>query len=566
MDDITRWSTLPEGQFFDRKSAFDRSGSRHKQRKASDIAWDIVETLSAMANADGGELVVGIEDDGTVTGVPHAADKVGLFLRAPGDRNYVHPPLRYQTREMRTQDETLLLHLAVEWSPEVHRLADGRYLLRVSDANMPFPAEQIAALKQTKAQGLVERSFPLGATLEDLDLDLAASLIPKMQMGASPEELLRRYRLVEGRNGRSMPCLAGLLLFGKDPQRWHPRCGIDFVRWQGTERKHGTELNVTKRIRIEHPLSILIAKAHETIGHFIGERQQLHALFFTERLEYPTFVWQEAIVNAVAHRDYSIQGAQIEVWMFDDRIEVRSPGLPPHPVTVEALNRREHLHLSRNPLLVHVLADLGYMRELGEGIPRMFAEMEQEGFYPPHFDDIGGVSFQVILRNQPVYDHATLEWLQQFSGFSLTGDQKRLLAYAHAHGDRFTSRDYQKLTRLDIYAASNSIKDLIRKGIVRSIGKGSRIYEIFEPSKTTPEMPTELTRLLPALQKKREITNEDIREVLGVSRPTAARLANDLCEKGWLERHGAKRWTRYRLASRYMNQSPNVSNVSGADS
>lgn len=318
---------------------------------------------------------------------------------------------------------------------------------------MPFPAEQIAALKQTKAQGLLERSFPPSATLDDLDLDLVTSLIPKMQVEASPEEFLRKYRLTEGRNGRSVPCLAGLLLFGKDLPRWHLRCGIDFVRWQGTERKHGAELNVTKRIRLEHPLSILIVKAHETIGHFIRERQQLHDLFFTERLEYPTFVWQEAVVNAVAHRDYSIQGAQIEVWMFDDRIEVRSPGLPPHPVTVEALNRCEHLHLSRNPLLVRVLADLGYMRELGEGIPRMFAEMEREGFYPPRFDDIGGVSFQVTLRNQPVYDHATLEWLQRFKDLDLSGDQKRLLAYAHAHGNRFTSRDYQKLTGLDIYKA-----------------------------------------------------------------------------------------------------------------
>lgn len=189
MDDTVRWSTLPEGQFFDRKSAFDRSGSRHKQRKASDIAWDIAETLSAMANADGGELVVGIEDAGTVTGVPHPADKVGLFLHAPGDRNYVHPPLRYQAREVRTPNKMLLLHLAVEWSPEVHRLADGRYLLRVNDANMPFPAEQIAALKQTKAQGLFERSFPPGATLDDLDLDLVTSLIPKMQV----EDLQRSF-------------------------------------------------------------------------------------------------------------------------------------------------------------------------------------------------------------------------------------------------------------------------------------------------------------------------------------------------------------------------------------
>ena len=79
-NDIDRWSTLPEGQFFERKSAFDRSGARAKRRKASSIAWDIVETLSAMTNADGGELVVGIDDDGTLTGVPHAEDKIALLL------------------------------------------------------------------------------------------------------------------------------------------------------------------------------------------------------------------------------------------------------------------------------------------------------------------------------------------------------------------------------------------------------------------------------------------------------------------------------------------------------
>lgn len=113
-----------------------------------------------MANADGGELVVGIEDDGAVTGVPHPADKVGLFLRAPGDRNYVHPPLRYQTREMRTQDEALLLHLAVEWSPEVHRLADGRYLLRVSDANMPFPAGRSPRSSRQRLKGSLSGLSP----------------------------------------------------------------------------------------------------------------------------------------------------------------------------------------------------------------------------------------------------------------------------------------------------------------------------------------------------------------------------------------------------------------------
>jgi ATP-dependent DNA helicase RecG len=383
-----------------------------------------------------------------------------------------------------------------------------------------------------------------------LDLDLVASLAPKLGVNGSPEEILRHYRLVEVRNGRFVPCLAGLLLFGKDPLHWHLRCGIDFARWEGTERRTGAEFNIVKRFRIEHPLAVLPERAFAAIQPHIRERQQLHGLFFTEKLEYPTFVWQEAIINAIAHRDYSLQGASIEVWMFDDHIEIRSPGLPPQPVTIEALNRRERLHFSRNPLIVRMLADLGYMREAGEGIRRMFDEMEREGFYPPRFADIGGVFFEVTLRNQPVYDLATLEWLEHFKDFNLSGDQKRLLALARSQGGRFTSRDYQKLVGLDLYSASNSIKELIRKGIVRSTGKGSRVYKLVEPTARQPAVPVELSRLLPLLRQKGSIQNKDVCRTLGVKPKTATHLLDRFVMEGWLERVGQRRGTRYLLGQR----------------
>ncbi len=172
----------------------------------------------------------------------------------------------------------------------MHRLSDGRYLLRINDANQPFDAGQITALKQTKGQGLVERSFPPGATIEDVDRQLVVESLGKTHEGASAEGLLRIYRLAEGHNGRLVPNLAGLLLFGKDPGRWHPRPGVDFVRWEGTERRHGAELNVIKRITIDQPLARLPQQAYTAVQPFIRERQQLHDLFFAEQLEYPAFV------------------------------------------------------------------------------------------------------------------------------------------------------------------------------------------------------------------------------------------------------------------------------------
>jgi len=536
---------MPEGQFFERKSAFDRSGGTVKRLKAPAIARQIVETLSAMANADGGELVIGIEEGGAVTGVPHPADKVDFLLNVPRDRNYVRPPLAARARRVEAADGLLLLHFEVEWSPEVHQLTDGRYLLRIRDQNTPFPAEQIAALKQTKGQGLIERSFPMGAAMDDLDARLADEWRMKTGYPGTVEELLLERELIQGRNGRAVPSLAALLLFGKKPGKWHPRCGVEFIRWEGTERKHGAELNIVKRIRVEQPLAVLIGKAYETVSPFIRERQQLVDLFFTERLEYPTFVWQEAIVNAVAHRNYGIQGGGIEIHMFDDRMEIRSPGLPPAPVTVEALNRREHLHMSRNPLIVRVLTDFGYMRELGEGIPRMFEEMEREGFYPPRFDDISGVYFQVRLRNEPVYDDATLKWLEQFKGLGLTGDQKRILVYAKAHEGKFTSRDYRKLTGLGVYEASESIRELHKRGIVRTQTKGGRVHVVSARFISPREMPDEMTRLLPELKRKGELTNSDIRSILGIGREPAKYLIRKLTQAGWLVKKGGKRWTTY---------------------
>lgn len=563
--ELERWASTQEGQFFERKSAWDRSGARRRPRKAKEIAYDIADTLSAMANADGGELVVGIENDASISGVGLPEDKVNLLLKVPLDRNYVSPPLPCRARQLSTDDGKRLLHFEVDSSPDVHQLADGRYLLRVDDRNSPFPAHQIGALKDVKAQGLLERSYPPGAHIEDLDLGLVTQLLGPIWPGLSAEDILRRYGLITGRNGHSVPTLAALLLFGRDPQRWNPRCGIDFVRWDGVERKHGAELNIVKRFRIEAPLSVLIQKAREAIQPFIRERQQLHDLFFTETLEYPTFAWQEAIVNAVAHRDYSLQGAPIEVWMYDNRLEIRSPGLPPAPVTFEALNRRERVHLARNPLLVRVLADLQYMRDLGEGVPRMFDAMDRAGYYPPHFQAVGGFVFQVALRNEPIYGQDTIAWLRTFDEVGLSGDQKRVLAYAHAHSDQFSSRDYQAVILTDIYGASTGIKDMVRKGVARPMKKGSRIYLVQEPLAARPGMPPDLARLLPIMQRNGRLTNADVVRVFGVSRPTATRLLNDWLAHDWLRKEGQKRWTAYYPGGGLKHQPHYESSKSEAD-
>lgn len=532
-----------EGQFFERKSCYERASGRMHLRPAADVARDVAETMAAMANADGGVLVLGVEDDGTVTGVDYPSDKMDVLRRAC-DR-LVQPPVRVHMREANPNGKRVLV-FETDWSPEVHQLHDGRYLLRIGASNMPFPAEQIDSLKAGKRRRVAESRYVPEATLSDLDLSLLEELRARTGLHLSDVELLERYRLAEPRNGRHILSLAALLLFGKDPGRWHPRCGIDFVKYEGTVRHVGAALNVVKRERLGAPLVRLVELAYQTIQPHVRERQRLVDLFFEERLEYPTFAWQEAIVNAIAHRDYGYEGLEVEVWMFDDRMEIRSPGGLVEPVTLERLRRLERIHASRNPRIVRVLTDWGYMREQGEGVPRMFETMEREGLHPPELRLEADAIFTVILRNTPVYSLETARWLKQYEQMGLSANQKRLLAYAKEHDGAFTSRAYQRLAEVDIYAASRDIKDLIRKGIVQLTKKGGRVYRIRTGSVSGErEIPREYLALRPVLKQQGFVKNADIQAALGVPARQANRIARQLEDLGWLRREGRKRGTRY---------------------
>jgi ATP-dependent DNA helicase RecG len=534
-------TTQPEGQFLERKSCYDRTGVTPRPRPIPEVVRDVAEALVAMANADGGTIVLGVEDDGAVTGVPdrYHPDTVRRQIQ-----DLVRPRLHFRFSEVPLEGQRVWV-FETDWSAEVHQLTDGRYLLRVGSQSLPFPAGDIEAMKRSRLQRATEMQFLPDATLADLDLALVEELAHKSGMLLPPEDLLVRYQLAEKTNGQLRLTLAAVLLFARDPTRWHPRCGIEFIRWEGTERRTGAELNIVKRIRMEAPLVRLLEESYRTIQQHIPERQRLVDLFFEERFEYPPFAWQEAIVNAVAHQDYRLHGIGIEVHLFDDRMEIWSPGELVEPVTLERLNRRERVHVSRNPRIVRVLVAFGYMRELGEGIPRMFEVMEREGLRSPEFRLEGG-RFVVTLWNTPIYRPETMRWLRQFEGKKLTPNQRRLLAYAYEHGRRFTSRAYQKLVGVDLYTASRDIKDLIRKGIVRLTKPKGRVYEVItEPEKIVAEKPPEFISIEPILQEKGFVKNEDVQKVFGVSRTRALRLLQYLTGRGFLMKEGKGRGARY---------------------
>lgn len=465
------------GQFLDFLSAYQHQRGRPQKKKEEELSREVARILSGMANADGGTLLVGVEADKTITGIPYGADELLGLLQAP--QNLLRPSLT-PTSETFRLGSLQLLKFEVGSSLEIYRVAGGRSYYRLAAETPALPSEQIHSLKEAKKTVFYERQQALNATCQDLDMDLVQGFLNKINDTRRPESVLAQsYHLLDNSRALPAPNMAALLLFAKDPNRWHPRCGIDFVKYEGPERQYGAELNVVKRIRFDGPLIRLIDEAVGRIKEHIRERTILHDLFFRERLEYPTFAWQEAVVNAVAHRDYALSGASIEVWMFDDHITVRSPGLPPLPVSLEQMRQQKSIHFSRNPLIVRVLADMGYLREMGEGVPRMFQEMETYGLNPPEFSTNGFI-FTVTLKNAPVYDDDTLRWLNQFTASTVNQRQRRLLAYAYCHGKTFSTTEYERIAEVDRDTAYREIRLMVKSGIVAPTKPKSRSYRIIE--------------------------------------------------------------------------------------
>lgn len=466
------------GQFFEFVSAYEQKKRGTQTKRPRDLAREIARILNGMANADGGVLLAGVEPDKSLTGLPFSEQEIRELGEVPG--KLLNPPLP-SLYERIDRDNLLLLRFEVSPGLEIRRVANGRTFYRIASENPALAPEQIRLLKDAKRSYSCERQHIHGATWEDLDEAALESFAERMDARDDPRSLLARtHHLVRGSVDHPEISMAALLLFAAEPTRWHPRCGIDFVKYEGTERGCGESLNIVKRVHIDRPLWTLIDEAVGRIKEHIRERMVLHDLFFRERLEYPSFAWQEALVNAVAHRDYAITGVETEVWMFDDRLEVRSPGALPGPVAVDHLNRRQRVHFSRNPLLVRVLSDLGYMREIGEGVPRMFQEMEQNALRAPEFST-EGFFFTVTLRNTPIYDDETLRWLDRFDRSRLSLRQQRLLVYALSHDRLLSTADYQRIAEVDRDTAYRDIRGLVKMDILAPIKPKSRTYRVVEP-------------------------------------------------------------------------------------
>jgi len=432
----------------------------------------IAQTLVGMANASGGTLLLGVAPrSNRVQGLaePQAtADKVAQAALLSD------PPLILPRPEtVMLENQTVIAANVPAGLPQVYAL-DGRYLVREKTTNGPLSAGRLRKLLLERGEVSFDSTIPDGAALSDLDGRKVEDYLRHLPGLAdeTPQEALLGRGCVRLQGKELCPTAAGLLLFGKQPQRWAPGADILAARFSGREMS-----DEFVREGIEGALPDQLRLATGFLAENIRKVARLSGLAREEQPEFPLEAVREVVVNAVAHRDYSIRGDNIRVLLFSDRLEVFSPGRLPGPVTVANIADER---FSRNAAIVQVLADMGFIERLGYGVDRILALMRQAGLRRPHFEETAG-GFRVTLYGpgEAVGAGRGMD-PARWRGLELHLRQEQALNYLLGHR-RITNREYQDLCP-DVHAETirRDLADLVSKGVVLKIGDKRATYYILK--------------------------------------------------------------------------------------
>jgi len=449
-----------EGQLFDFKSA----RLDHREVAAHFVAF---------ANADGGLLAIGIEKDGTITGVNEYEAQVNAFLQAAW--NLCVPPVMIAHKFVDCvnhngkADRIMLIEVAP--GRKLHATSKDEVYLRIGDQSRKLTFDERLQLAYDRGDASWESTLIPDFSLDELDKGLLQRYRRMCGTSLSSERLLVARNLAEQKKDEIILNRAGVLLFAKNPYRWFPRADVRFLRYEGTVAETGPRMNLVKDIRLDLPLPKLLDEAFRVVSSQLREFTRLvKGGKFETTLEYPVFAWQEAISNAVIHRAYNITGTDIQVKMFDDRLEVESPGKLPGLVR---LHNMHEMHFSRNPLIARIMTEMKYMRDFGEGVDRMIREMKAMGLEPPVFEEYAFM-FRVTLRNnleKRQLRQTAMPIVEDKRLANLNERQKKAVSHLQRTG-RITVEEYLKLNpgitdrtaRRDL----NSLSDLKMVKIVGS--------------------------------------------------------------------------------------------------
>lgn len=377
--------------------------SLYFERKRAKVGMqDLANEIASFANANGGVIAVGITDDGELEGFNvYGINKLNECQKVV--TNYLYPTPNYIVEiidiinEKQEKDKLILFHIQPSTNFIVRNNKDEVYL-RQGDSSIKLNNSQIKILEYDRGERNFETEIIKNSSV--LDIDQEVMNIYKKRIDAeslSNEQILCSRGLLVDYNGKLCLTNAGMLLFGKNPSIYLPNARVRVLKFEGLNFQVGTEMNIVKDKTFDKCLYRTIKEVRTFINSQLREFTYLNSNGIFETVpEFPEFAWFEGVVNAITHRDYSNIGEYITVKLFDDRLEIYSPGKLGGFVTIDNMQNKRY---SRNPQIARVLVEFGFVRELNEGVKRIYKEMKEFYLKEPIYSEPDNHSLLLVLDN-----------------------------------------------------------------------------------------------------------------------------------------------------------------------
>ena len=523
----------------------------------------LVDEIVGMTNTEGGTLYLGIEDDGRVSGiVKHHQDPIGLAALIA---NRTRPSLSVRT-EILYSDDLPVMAISIPQSYSVIATVSGKILKRRlkvdgSPEVIPmYPYEIYTRLSDLRKLDFSTQPIQDG-TAEDLDPNQLFRLRETIQnqngdqqlLALSDEELEQALRLTVRVGEAVYPTLTGLLLVGKESslKRLIPTAGAVFQVMQGTR--------VVMNESFTKPIMELVELFSSYMKAWNPEKEFDYGLFRIPIPEFSRPAFREGLINAFAHRDYSMMGS-VRIQISDEGLTISNPGGFIEGITLENLLTAEPC--GRNPLLSDALKRIGLAERTGRGIDRIFEGSITFGRPWPDYSE--STSKQVTLFIPRA--KADTEFIQM-----IMDEQKSmghplaihtLLILSVLYSERKVSmHDLVERTHASLTRLKPLIETLIERGVVEEIGRasqrmlmlGQKVYRKTGKTKEyTRQRGIDQVRFPEMILKLAEsqngaITKTDVVELLRVSKPKAYALLQQLCEERKLVLTGRGRYAKYEL-------------------
>ncbi|WP_322759375.1 ATP-binding protein [Frankia sp. Cr2] len=469
------------------------------KRARGGMPTSLHETLSAFSNADGGTILLGIDEKAGFAIVGLAEPELILNRFVTLCRS-MDPPIAAAV-DLIDIDGIKILAAQVPSLPRERRPCHlaGRApwetsFVRMADGDRKLSAYEVQLLLENRAAVKHDATVVFDATIDDLDLERTKSFLVRVReqrpilSQRSDHEILRLLNVLRETDEGPRPTMAGLLTLGVFPQQYHPQLDVTVAVFPTPDPAvpgpHGERFLDNRSI--DGPIPVLVRDTIAMLKRHMKQRSIISGLFRVDEWEYPEEVLREAIVNAIVHRDYSpaAQGAQVQIELYPDRLLIRNPGGLYGPLHVRDLGLGTVPASSRNPVLLKLLEDTPLeagrtvCENRGTGIARIRTSLTEAGMEPPTFDD-RIATFSVTFPNHTLLDGETLQWLSGLDVSGLNRAQFSALALAR-RGEILTNVNYRTATGVsDSRTATAQLQELRGRGLLVQEGnRGQATYRL----------------------------------------------------------------------------------------